>query len=154
MRRVILQVILMRISMKTNMLKPIFIDTGFVIALINTRDTYHQTAQQLSEQYSSFPFITTDAVLLEIGNALAKSFKPQGIEVIQYFSESPEVTVVHSNAVLFQQAFNLYQTYIDKSWGLVDCLSFTVMKEMQITDALTFDHHFSQAGFRQLSLDA
>ncbi|MEM1008997.1 MAG: PIN domain-containing protein [Myxococcota bacterium] len=136
------------------MLKPIFIDTGFVIALINQHDDYHPTAQKLSESYAVHPFITTDAVLMEIGNALARNFKSQGIAIIQYFLESSEVDVIHTNPVLFQKAFELYNAYTDKSWGLTDCLSFVVMREMQITDALTFDQHFTQAGFRQLSLDA
>ena len=38
----------------------------------------------------------------------------------------------------------------DKSWSLTDCISFVVMGEHGITDALTGDRHFEQAGFRAL----
>ncbi|CAK8715136.1 hypothetical protein GCAAIG_04530 [Candidatus Electronema halotolerans] len=58
------------------------------------------------------------------------------------------MTLIYMNPVLFKQAVNLFNRYQDKTWGLVDCLSFVVMREMQITTALTFDHHFEQAGFR------
>ena len=44
----------------------------------------------------------------------------------------------------------MYQQYADKTWGLVDCRSFVVMRERQMKDALTFDQHFAQADFRAL----
>lgn len=52
----------------------IFIDTLFVIALINCRDQYHQQALDLAEQFEGTPLLVTDAVLLEIDNALARSY--------------------------------------------------------------------------------
>jgi len=48
------------------MLNPMFVDTGYAIALINQNDQHHQQAIQLSEKYESYPVITTDAILLEI----------------------------------------------------------------------------------------
>jgi hypothetical protein len=45
-----------------------FIDTFFVIALINPRDQYHQQALDLAEQFEGDPLFVTDAVLLEIEN--------------------------------------------------------------------------------------
>lgn len=136
--------------MVKKMLKPAFVDTGFVIALINEDDDHHVEAQQLSDRYENSPFITTDAVLLEVGNALAKNFKHEGTQIIHYFQDSSDVTVVHLNPVLFNRGLALYESHNDKTWGLVDCVSFVVMREMDVTDALTFDRHFTQAGFRQL----
>ncbi len=57
---------------------------------------------------------------------------------------------MHLTPELFQQAFELYQTYHDKEWGLIDCVSFVVMKNRGIRQALTFDRHFAQAGFHVL----
>ena len=57
----------------------IFVDTSFVIALINDKDQYYDQAQALSYEFDNSHLITTDAVLLEIGNALAKHFKNQAI---------------------------------------------------------------------------
>jgi len=42
---------------------------------------------------------------------------------------------------------------MDKEWGLTDCISFVVMKDRKLTDVLTTDHHFEQAGFKSLLRD-
>lgn len=128
----------------------IFIDTGFVIALINTNDFYHAKALQLAERFSLCPAVTTDAVLLEIGNALSRIAKQQAVDIITYFKESPEVSIIFVDAVLFDKGVAQYARYKDKTWGLVDCISFVVMQEQDITDVLTFDKHFAQAGFNVL----
>jgi len=44
----------------------------------------------------------------------------------------------------------MYKSYQDKSWSIVDCISFVVMRDMEIINALTFDRHFEQAGFHIL----
>lgn len=88
--------------------------------------------------------------MLEIGNSLARNFRPEAAEIIDNFLTSEEIIIVELNSDLFQRAFELYQTYNDKTWGLIDCISFIVMQENNITDALTNDKHFHQAGFKAL----
>ena len=44
----------------------------------------------------------------------------------------------------------LYETRPDKAWSLTDCMSFIVMRDGGLTEALTADHHFEQAGFTVL----
>jgi len=44
----------------------------------------------------------------------------------------------------------LFCSRLDKEWGLIDCVSFIVMQERGLTNALTTDEHFEQAGFRAL----
>ena len=129
---------------------PIFLDTLFVVGLVNRRDQYHRQAIELSEQLEGSSFLTTDVVLLEIGNALAKGYKQESIKIINEFLQSEDTEIIHLNPVLFQQAFKLYQTRHDKEWGFIDCVSFVVMKEKGILQALTFDKHFAQAGFQPL----
>jgi len=128
----------------------IFVDTLFVIALINRRDQYHQQAIEFADQFDGHPLLVTDAVLLEVGNALARSYKQEAVEIIEQFLSAEEVEVVHLTPRLFEQAFALYKTHQDKAWGLVDCLSFIVRREAGVSQALTFDHHFAQAGFQAL----
>lgn len=129
----------------------IFVDTVFVIALINRRDQYHQQASELADQFEGYPLLTTDVVLLEIGNALARGYKQEAIEVIEQFLASDEVEIKRLTPYLFEQAFELYKQHRDKDWSLVDCISFVAMREAGLSQALTFDRHFVQAGFEVLA---
>lgn len=132
----------------------IFVDTSFILARVNKRDAYHARAGELAGIFARSPLIITDAVILEIGNALARGFKRQAVELIDSFFDSPEVTIVHLTPELWAQGFALYRSRLDKEWGLVDCISFSVMQQRDITAALTFDQHFVQAGFTALMRDA
>ncbi len=125
----------------------ILVDTAYVLALVNERDQYHDRAQELADLFEGHDLLITDAVLLEIGNALARGFKEQAIEIITYFIESEEVEIFRNSSQIFDKAFALYKKYADKEWSLVDCISFVVMRERGIKQALTFDRHFEQAGF-------
>jgi len=68
----------------------ILVDTSFVIALVNKRDAHHSKASQLSKEFDGYPLVITEGVLFEIGNALARSFKPQAIQIIEDFIRFPE----------------------------------------------------------------
>ncbi|MGH7169240.1 MAG: type II toxin-antitoxin system VapC family toxin [Gemmataceae bacterium] len=131
-----------------------FLDTLFVIALINQRDQYHERAAELAARYEGERFLTTDAVLLEIGNALAKKYRQEAVEAITHLLTSEDVEVVRLTAALFDESFALYKSHRDKEWGLIDCISFVVMRQNDIQEALTFDRHFVQAGIRALMRDA
>lgn len=134
--------------MKRN--SPTFVDTHFVVALTNERDAHHRAALALADEFEGQPLLTTTAVLLEISNALARGGKRRAIQVLDELMTSEELTVVQLTEQLFDRAYGLYREHRDKDWGLVDCVSFVVMQEDQISDALTNDRHFEQAGFKPL----
>lgn len=128
----------------------IFLDTGYLLALVNERDQYHQQALELSRIYEPAVFLTTDAVLMELGNALSRSYKAQAIEFIDYLMQDDSVVLVRLTSELFADAFFRYRHYQDQQWGLVDCLSFVVMERYGVIQVLSFDRHFAQAGFQML----
>lgn len=130
------------------------IDTSFVIALVNDKDENHEKALRLSIEYDKHPMLITDAIILEIGNALSRGFKSEVIEAIEGFFSSKGVEVIRLDEVLFDKAFAVYKSNVDKTYGLVDCISFVIMRDHDIPDALTHDRHFVQAGFRALMRDA
>lgn len=130
-----------------------FLDTSYVVALVNQRDENHEKSRELMAAHERAYLITTDAVILEIGNSLARSYKSRAVEVIENIFDSSDIEIVRLNEALLGRAFDLYKNYDDKSWGLVDCLSFVVMRENNVVDALTSDGHFSQAGFNALMLE-
>jgi len=125
-----------------------FLDTLFVIALLNQRDQYHERAAELAVRYEGKRFLTTDAILLEIGNALAKKYTQEAVDVITHLLTSEDIEVVRLTPELFEESFALYKSHRDKEWGLIDCISFVVMRQNGIQEALTFDHHFVQAGLQ------
>lgn len=128
----------------------VFVDTLFVVAQINQRDQYHVKAAELALEFEGYPLLVTDAVLLEIGNALAKSYREEAAAVIENFLTSREVKIVRLTPELFDLAFAEYKKHRDKEWGMIDCTSFIVMRQENVHQALTFDHHFEQAGFEVL----
>lgn len=121
-----------------------------MIAVVNRKDQYHKEAARLADLYEGQMLVTTEAVLLEIANALAKNYKQAAAEVVGDFLESDEVFVVRLDAGLFERGFEMYRKYDDKTWGLTDCISFVVMRERGVVDALTADNDFRQAGFNPL----
>lgn len=131
---------------------PIFVDTSFIVALINERDQYHTKAVELADRYENQSLIITDVVLLEIANALARGYKMEAVQVIEELILSEDVEIVRLTTELFDRAFELYKTHQDKAWGLVDCISFVVMQNRNVRLALSFDRHFVQAGFQALPL--
>ena len=92
--------------------------------------------------------------MLEIGNSLSKQkYRAAAIQLLESLETDPSVEVVLLTNSLYKLAFNLFKQREDKEWGLVDCISFIVMQDRGITDALTTDTHFQQAGFRVLLRD-
>lgn len=132
------------------MSKRIFVDSLFIISLVNQRDQYHRQAVSLATSLRGHPLLITDAVLLEVGNGLARNYKKEAAAIIDRFLKAKEVEVVHLSPELFEEAFALYRAREDKAWGMVDCVSFVVMRRHGLEAALTFDGHFPQAGFRAL----
>jgi hypothetical protein len=95
--------------------------------------------------------LTTEAVLTEIGNALSRTqWRRIAVETIKALRNDPDVEIISVDASLFDRDFQLYSSRPDKEWGMTDCISFVVMQERGIFEALTTDHHFQQAGFRAI----
>ncbi len=116
-------------------------------------DNLHQRAIHLAEllEEAGTGLVTTQAVVLEIGNSLSKQrYRQAAVKLLKSLSVDPNVEIVPITEQLYTQAFQLYCSRADKEWGLVDCVSFIVMQEREITQALTGDEHFQQAGFRAL----
>ncbi len=72
------------------------------------------------------------------------------ISLIQSLKSSPYIEVIHISSDLDTKAWELLMNRVDKDWSLVDCSSFVLMQEMKLSEALTTDHHFEQAGFIRL----
>jgi uncharacterized protein len=132
----------------------LFLDTVFIQALLNPRDSYHDSAKALFPRVRSAGEVwTTEAILVEVGNALSASNRNGATLFIQQCYQTDNLTIVSVNTSLLKQALELYNSRSDKAWGLTDCISFVVMTTHHLTDAATADRHFVQAGFQALMLE-
>lgn len=131
-------------------MKAMFLDTSFLLALAFASDQNHDAAARL---YRRLPpsYLTTEYILDEFLDATSGiGSRVQGAEVVALLRQESRVTIVPASTRLFEVAFDLYRQRQDKAWGMTDCISFVVMREQGVTDALTADHHFEQAGFNAL----
>lgn len=129
---------------------------GKFFLISSVTDQNHARAVEIANQIesNSTRLVTTQAILLEIGNALSKQrYRAAAIQLLESLETDPSVEVVLLTDSLYRLAFNLFKQRGDKEWGLVDCISFIVMQDRGIIDALTADTHFQQAGFRALLKD-
>lgn len=135
------------------MASSLFLDTSYAIALSVKSDSNHQPALEIfrSLETGHANLITTRPILLEIGNSLAKMrHRAAAVRLLTALENDPAVEIVGLSDDLYHKAFELFQARPDKDWGLIDCFSFIVMADNGITDALTADIHFEQAGFKAL----
>lgn len=135
---------------------PLFLDTAFIYALFNTRDQWHARAVKWQKDLEADvrPLVTTQLILVEIGNGLAgQQFRQRAATIIHDLLNNPFVDVIPVTSEPFARALQLYEQRPDKDWGLADCFSFVIMQDNKLTDALTTDDHFRQAGFNALLLD-
>jgi uncharacterized protein len=126
----------------------VFADTFFWLALLNTRDTHHDRV--LSFQVSG-SIVTTWAVQLEVMDAFCeRRHRPLAVRFWQETTTDQGLVTIPADWNLLNRAAALFANRHDKDWSMTDCYSFIVMEDRGITDALTGDHHFEQAGFRPL----
>ena len=128
----------------------VFADTSYFIALASPSDRFHASALQATRVRRG-PLITTAWILAELGNAFSqRHLRRRFTEIFDRLQNDSTVQIVPADQVLFERGVDLFRARQDQQWSLTDCISFVVMKDHGITDALTTDHHFEQAGFNVL----
>ena len=131
-------------------MKPLFADTSFYVALLNPRDLMYEKAMQVGD-YFHRPVLLTDFVLLELGNVFA-SIGQRNLfsKLADRLRSDANTRVIPASRELLDKGLLLFSRREDKQWSLTDCTSFVIMQEEGLTEALTADHHFEQAGFTVL----
>jgi uncharacterized protein len=128
----------------------IFADAHFFFAILNPNDKAHAKAMDFARR-SRAPIVTTSWVLTELADGLATTPRRQAFnKVLQDLEANKANLIVPANAETFEKGVQLSNARTDKKWSLTDCISFIVMTEEEIKEALTGDRHFEQAGFNAL----
>lgn len=131
-------------------MKPVFADTFFFFAILNRADPLHERAIRFSRQSRALR-LTTDWVITELADGLSRAGdREKFMDLDRHIQLSPAIRVVPASRALLEEAIALYASRPDKDWPLTDCISFVVMRDEEITHALTGDKHFEQAGFAAL----
>lgn len=131
----------------------LFLDTSYLIAVENADDQHHKAASAHWASLLKSPrrLVTRSYVLVEVVTLLNnRRSHSKAVELGNNLLSSRIFNVVHVNEELFYEAWRYFQKYKDKRYSLTDCVSFVLMKKLEITEALTFDKHFVQAGFVKL----
>lgn len=125
----------------------VFADTSFYVAIFSPQDVLHVRARSVAAALQD-NVVTTEFVLVEVGNFFCRG---NGRIVFQTMMDNlraaEDIEIIPASTDLFRRGFALFTSRPDKNWSLTDCISFVVMQERGITDALTADHHFEQSGF-------
>ena len=127
-----------------------FADTYYFLALTNVKDAAHQRAVRFSQSHND-AIVTTGWMLTELADGLsAVGHRPVFAKILAELHNDKDTTIVPFSEALFSKGIDLYCARPDKDWSLTDCISFVVMQQYALKQALTADRHFEQAGFQIL----
>jgi predicted nucleic acid-binding protein len=132
---------------------PVFIDTGYLVALVNRRDRLHEEAKTIAQnlKIKGRRVVTTDGVLIEFANFFAHSpLRVRVLASIRRIRATPGWLVERLTDTWMDRGEARYGAHPDKDWSLTDCLSMEVMVHHGSKEVATPDRHFVQAGFRVL----
>jgi uncharacterized protein len=134
-------------------MKPLLLDTSYLIALEASDDQNHTAAlfhwQNLLKSLP--PLVTTSYVFDEVVTFFNnRGYHTKAVEIGSNLMQSPSIEIIHVDEALFYEGWQYLQKHTDKTYSLTDCISFVTMKQRRIKTALTFDRHFVQAGLEKL----
>ena len=125
----------------------VFADTFYFLALINPRDQAHARALAFTAAFQG-QMVTTAWVLTEFADAMGSpANRMEFVATLDDIRSNSQMRIMPPDQALFDEGIRLYANRPDKHWSLTDCISFVVMQQGGIREALTGDHHFEQAGF-------
>lgn len=131
-------------------MKRLFADTFYYLAVLNPADPAHAKARRFFGR-TDRNHLTTTWVLTEVADAMSRvELRGRFLELHEFLLDDPTFELLPTEDDLWERGRKLYAARPDKDWSLTDCISFAVIQERGLKDALTGDHHFEQAGFKTL----
>ncbi|HXF26451.1 MAG TPA: PIN domain-containing protein [Bryobacteraceae bacterium] len=127
----------------------VFVDTNFFYARVSRHDQWHAMAARDFDP--GIRAITSSLVVNEtISLFQLRGFLSAGLDFLHDIRSDPDIQIVHVDAVLQAEGWDLFHRWGGAGANAVDCVSFAIMKSFSIRKALTFDRHFRTAGFEVL----
>jgi len=132
----------------------IFVDTSAWYAVEVEDDVNHEAACKFLAEIASGKHgasITTDYVLDETLTLLrSRRDLASALCFTEKIMKSKSVRVFWIDEGLFEKALDVFRKSNRKSWSFTDCTSFALMRDLSVSEALTFDSHFREADFQAL----
>jgi uncharacterized protein len=129
-----------------------FLDSSYLVALHEARDQNHDKARRHWATLRSTPrIVTTSYVVDEIATYFnSRGHHTRAVQIGNDILQSSVIRLVHVEEELFHEAWGYFTRHQDKTYSFTDCISFVLMGRLGLRSALSFDQHFSQAGFERL----
>jgi|SRR5438105_1091124 len=130
-----------------------FVDTSILYALVDKRDAHHAAARVAVEALlrSNRQLLTTNYIVTEAVNlANARGGAHVALRILELIDRSAGMRLEWIGALRFEETKAYFRKHADRGYSFTDCSSFVLMRELKLTDALSTDRHFQQAGFRVL----
>lgn len=131
----------------------LFLDASYIVALEASDDQHHSNAQEHWTKLLEAPpsLVTTSYVIDEVVTFLnSRHQHSKAVRVGNNLLRTSAIRLIHVDVGLFYEGWHYFEQHADKRFSLTDCISFVLMKRLEIIEALTFDRHFGQAGFVKL----
>jgi len=130
---------------------PVFLDAVGLVALWNRSDQWYAAAKTAFDalEASNRSYVSTPFVLAECGNAASRRKFRQDVVVLRRSLEVDN-SLIWPTAEDWADAWAEYEHGRPGDPGIVDCVSFAVMRRFGISEVFTNDQHFTAAGFRIL----
>jgi predicted nucleic acid-binding protein len=126
------------------------LDTAGLLAFFDRNDVQHNNADiyfQAASRRLTHSYVLAEFVALAEARGYARA---PALAFVAALQDNPQVEVVYVDEALHRESLILLQQRIDKAWSLCDAVSIVLMQRRGLTEALTTDQHFVQAGFRAL----
>jgi uncharacterized protein len=135
------------------MANELFIDTSGFYAMLVKSDDRHAAVQRVlrDARRRKRGFVTTDYVLDETVTLLkARGHRHLMAPFFEKLDASQAFRIEWMDSDRHYDVRAFFLKHADQAWSFTDCLSFRVMNQLRLRDALTKDSHFEQAGFKAL----
>lgn len=131
----------------------VFIDTSALYAFVDRNDAGHKNARDAVARLATAgrQFIVTDYVVAETVNlANARGGSLVANRVLDLMEQTAGIRLEWIDPPRFDLTKSFFRKHADHDYSFTDCSSFVVMRELRVTEALTTDKHFREAGFQVL----
>ena len=128
----------------------VFVDAAYWIAVFRDDDQWNPAARHAMDRLGETKLVTTEEVLTEFLTALSRygpRLRDLAAKAVRMIQSDAKIQVLGQSHQSFADGLARYESRLDKSYSLQDCISMNVMEAEGIAEILTSDHHFEQEGF-------